>query len=673
MLRFGLKGKMLFVIISLLVVSFSIVAVAGYLQAKNIIVKQSESHLITKTDYMREKVTDFFNQRQIILANEANLISGALGASDGSLKSSLPSILATLKDEYGIIDIYVGYPDGSIDCGTGWVPDEPGWRADERPWYKAAMEANGEQVYTDVYIDSETKKPVVTISQAVKGNNGQDAVVAVDIGLAQLAELFSHEKIGETGYPFVLDKDGRFLIHPTYSFAEDLSTADTIFNVSNGSLKVTGEKLLSKTTEIVKGEFNGEIKIYYSENIKGTDFYLFSTLTEEDFTRDLNKMMLSVAVIFGVSIVLFIIFILIFIGRITKVIKNIAYEMKKMAEGNLNYTAQKVKRRDELGDLAKSINTMQHFIRNMIQAVIAETDNVNKALAISGDNISELSADLEEASSTVEQLSAGMEETASSTQEMSATTAEIENAIELVAKKAQEGAVSAGEISLKALKLKNDSVDRQNEATEAQLQIKAALNEALSESKQVEKIKELSEVILQISSKTNLLALNAAIEAARAGEAGRGFSVVAEEIRNLSESSKSTVNEIQETVNAVFGAVNKLVEASKEVLDYIETKVVEGYKESVEVGKNYEKDAEYVNELVTDLSATSEEVLASIKTISEVIEGISKASSEGAAGTSDIAGRVVNISERSNLIKAEISNVQSSADNLKNIVSRFKV
>ncbi|MHB8063697.1 MAG: methyl-accepting chemotaxis protein [Ruminiclostridium sp.] len=679
MFKFGLRGKMLFVIISLLIISFAVVAVASYVGAKDIITKQSETQLITKTDYMREKMINFFSQREMVLENETqyvveNTIEDNTMQQKQKMKDHLISLSTKLNDEYGIIDIYLGYPDGRIDSGLQWVPDDPNWKANEQPWYKAAVEAKGKLVYTDVYIDSETKKPAVTLSQVInKGEKGEYAVAALDIGLVQLEELFLKEQIGVSGYPFLLDKDGRFLIHPQYSFNDDILKADTILNVSGGSLKEIGNKLLSNNLGIIKGEFNGETKVYYSEPIQGTSFYLVSTLTEEDFIKDLNKLMIVIISILVCSVIFFVTFVFIFIGNITSTIRNIAEGMKQMATGNLTYIMKKINRKDELGTLVKSMDTMQNSVKGIIQAIILETDNVNKALTVSGKNISELTANLEDASVTVGQLSAGMDETAASTQEINATSLEIEAAVETIAEKAQEGAISASEISKKAIALKEGSILRQTEADETRLHIKKNMDEAIEKSKEVEKIKVLSDAILQISSQTNLLALNASIEAARAGEAGRGFSVVAEEIRNLAESSKSTVNEIHNTVKIVFEAVNNLAENSKEILVYIETKVVEGYKESVQVGGTYEKDAEYVDGLVTDLSATSEELLASIKTISEVMEDISSASNKGAVGTSDIAHKVSSITDRANEVKIEIAHVKQSADNLKNIISKFKV
>ncbi|WHH57571.1 methyl-accepting chemotaxis protein [Petroclostridium sp. X23] len=682
MKKIGLRGKMLLVIISLLIISFSVVTVVGYVQIKNNITKQSNSQVIIKTDYMREKLNNFFSQRQVVLQDKTRYVEDLLGKNiedqvldvKDDIKPYFMSALTMLKEEYGIIDVYIGYPDGSVDCGSGWIPDAPGWKANERPWYKAAVEANGKLVYTDIYIDSDTRKPVVTLSQVIrKGEGTEYGVLALDIGLTQLEELFLQEKIGETGYPFVLDKDGRFIIHPQYSYNEDISEADTILNISSGSLKGIGEKLLSKTSGIIKGNFNGVTKVYYSEYLENTGFYLVSTLTEEEFSKELNRLITIVAAILVSSILFFIIFIFIFIGRITSVIHNIAEGMKQIATGNLIYEMEKINRNDELGDLAKSMDTMQQSIKDIIRAIIHETDNVDKALRISNKRISELTENLEDASATVQQLSAGMEETASSTQQVSATAIEIETAVEIIAEKAQEGAMSASEISKKAVVLKDRSRELQVDADKTRVTIKSNMDEALIKAKEVERIKTLSDAILEISSKTNLLALNAAIESARAGKAGKGFGVVAEEIRKLAEDSKITVNEIHNTLNIVFEAVENLADIARQTVAYIETKVVDSYKESVRVGENYDKDAIYIDGLVADLSATSEELLASIKTVSEAMNEISKASNEGAEGSSSIAEKVLNIKEMADEVKNQADYVQQSADSLKDIILKFKV
>lgn len=329
--------------------------------------------------------------------------------------------------------------------------------------------------------------------------------------------------------------------------------------------------------------------------------------------------------------------------------------------------------KDELGDITQAVKHMQISIRDAIRSITVEAENVNEYIVVSNNNITGLAGELEEASATVEELSSGIEETASGTEEITAISAEIEASVKVVADKAESGSVSVSEIKNRAFELKNNSKKFYVEADEKCVKIKQTMDSALYKIKEVEKIKVLSDSILQISEQTSLLALNASIEAARAGEAGKGFSVVAEEIKKLSEQSREAVNDIQETVSIVFTSVNNLVNISKETLEYIETKVIDSYKKSVDVGVSYDNDAIYISSLVTELSAISEELLASIKTVSESITEISEASNEGANGTNNIAEKVSKIRDRASEVKDETYNIKESMENLKQLVLKFKV
>lgn len=410
-----------------------------------------------------------------------------------------------------------------------------------------------------------------------------------------------------------------------------------------------------------------------SKHLKDIGLYLVSSLTVDDFTKELRSLVTATAGIIGISVVFFVVFIVLFINNITRVISEIRKGMDQLANGNLDYKIPAFKRNDELGELSVSIEVMRNQMHEIIKSIIDETESVSNAINISNRSIRELSDNISSASASVEELSAGMEETAASTEQMNLTSLEIESAVETIAEKAQEGAISANEISKRASALKESSMALQVEADKARFTIKANMDKALEKVQLVEKINTLSEAILEIASQTNLLAFNAAIESARAGEAGRGFAVVADEIRRLAEDSKRTVGEIQTTVEEVHEAVQNLVETSKYTLSYIDTKVVESYKESVAVGENYDKDALYVNNLVIDLSATSQELLASIRTVGEAITEIAKASNSGAEETNTISQRIAGIMERAGEISSQVNQVKLSVDKLNNMVSRFKV
>ncbi|MHC6180867.1 methyl-accepting chemotaxis protein [Clostridium sp. JNZ X4-2] len=385
------------------------------------------------------------------------------------------------------------------------------------------------------------------------------------------------------------------------------------------------------------------------------------------------KAKLVMGVIFAIGFIIAVVIALFFSHMMVIQINDSIISLKEIAKGNLKIPPLKVNAEDEFGQLSNAINSMQDSVKGIIMAITDESKNINKALAISNDDIVDLAEKLEGISAAVQQVSAGIEQTSSSTEEINSSSSEFKNAVKSMADKSQKGAESADEISKKAVALKENSVALQADANETGASIKKIMDEALEKVKKVEKIRILLESISQISSQTNLLALNAAIESARAGEAGKGFSVVAEEIGKLAENSKETVKEIQSTINTVFEAVDSLSNASERTLDYIEAKVVKSYEESVLVGENYDKDALYINNLVRNLSSTSEELFASIKVMSEGIDEISRASSDGAKGTNDIADKVLKIKDRANQIKIEMDHVNQSSKYLKELVLKFNI
>lgn len=245
MKRFGLRFKMLIIITTFLLIAFGTVTISSYRDATKVVTNQIDQQLITKSDYLREKMQKYFESREVLLESASIYIENMVQLSNGKneLQDYLTSQLERFGEGQGIVDIYVGYPDGTIDCGTKWIPEDPSWKANERSWYIAAEAAKGEVAFTDIYMDVDTKMPVVTVAKAIYNSNNTIAgVIAIDVGLSRLDEIISSEVIGTSGYAFVLDQDGRFLIHPKYDFQEDLASADTIFNITNGSLKSIGEK-----------------------------------------------------------------------------------------------------------------------------------------------------------------------------------------------------------------------------------------------------------------------------------------------------------------------------------------------------------------------------------------------------------------------------------------------
>ena len=266
-----------------------------------------------------------------------------------------------------------------------------------------------------------------------------------------------------------------------------------------------------------------------------------------------------------------------------------------------------------------------------------------------------------------------MQETAAAAQQIATMSHEIETVSKSIAVRSQEGAEKAVSIHERAAKAKDETEQNQQKAKTIQSEISVRLKQALEDAKVVDQIELLAESIMEITAQTNLLALNASIEAARAGEAGKGFAVVADEIRNLAEQSKTTVENIQQVTQEVTGAVSQLSEDSGKLLEYVSEDVTENFDSFLTVASAYNEDAAYVDELVTDFSAISEELLASIDGVLESIESVSRSANEGATGTSDIAVKAANVAEKSSQVLDVIKNAGSTAEVLKEKVSKFIV
>ena len=229
---------------------------------------------------------------------------------------------------------------------------------------------------------------------------------------------------------------------------------------------------------------------------------------------------------------------------------------------------------------------------------------------------------------------------------MNATSGEIEDAIDSIANDSMQSAETAGEVSKRAENLKETAMDSQKRAQEIRTDVAVRLREAIEQSKAVENIRALSEAILSIASRTNLLALNAEIEASQAGSAGLGFSVVAGEIRSLAENSKQTANEIQNVTRLVVDSVQALSDSAEEVLEFLEEKVVKDYDMLLATGEQYNDDARMISEMVTNLSATTQQLYASIQTMSQAINDVASASEEGASETGVLANEAKEVARR---------------------------
>jgi len=384
-----------------------------------------------------------------------------------------------------------------------------------------------------------------------------------------------------------------------------------------------------------------------------------------------KEIITSIAVFSLVAIIIGIILAVLLVRGISKNIDKIQTSLREISAGDLTKTCD-VTSKDEIKEIADGLNSTVENIKAMIRNVRNEATNIEEVVDHVAENVDGLNASLEDVSASTEELSAGMEETAASAQEMTATAQEIEKTVESLAKSAQTGAIEVLKISKRAIDTKQTVNEAQRKTTEIFLGTKEELEIAIENSKVVNQISVLSDSIMQITAQTNLLALNAAIEAARAGEAGRGFSVVSEEIRKLAEQSKDTVIQIQDITVKVIGSVNALSDSSNKLLQFMSADVGDDYKTMLDVADKYNDDAKFVDDLVAEFSSASEEILASMQQVFITIDEVSKAAYEGAGGTTDIAQKATDITLKSNGILELAKKSKDSSEKLQEEISKFK-
>lgn len=545
----------------------------------------------------------------------------------------------------------------------------------EMSYFKKAIA--GEKNVSDPIVSKIDKSIIIVYAVPVKQEgNIIGALIAVRDG-SSLSDTTNKITFGKSGAAFMINKSGVTIAHKNKDLV--LSMDNDFENVKKDPKLESLVKLEKQMTEGKSGvgeyEYDGIVKYLGFAPVKGTDWSIAIAAPKSEVLSGLGTLkvfMFTAAFIFLLVGAAAAYIIALLISRPIILVTN---HLEKIAAGDFTQKVpeKSIRLQDEIGMLAKSLDITQETIRNVIKGVVEEAGNVNNAVIMTGKYISGLNSQIEDVSATTEELSAGMEETAASAEEMNATSVEIDRAVESIAAQAQDGASTAGEISTRAKNLKKSFMESQNSAYNIFIEVKDKLESALEESKAVDKINELADSILQITSQTNLLALNAAIEAARAGEAGRGFAVVADEIRKLAEDSKNTVNQIQEITRIVTVSVENLAVSSNSLLTFMSTDVDRDYKAMLEATDHYNNDAYTVDNLVGDFSATSEELAASIQNMVRAICEITSATNEGASGTSDIAQKTNAVVEMAGEVikQAEIS--EHSANRLLELVVNFKV
>lgn len=340
-------------------------------------------------------------------------------------------------------------------------------------------------------------------------------------------------------------------------------------------------------------------------------------------------------------------------------------------EGDLTERIE-AKTKDEVGQLVHGVNSFIEQLQGIMLTIKNESVHMNELVSNITSGINDSNESASNVSATMEELSASMEEVAATLDQITQGTQEVLQSAQGMSGKAENGADFVREMKDRARGVKTMATKSKDTTSQMIVDIRSLLEQAIENSRSVEKINELTGEILNISSQTNLLALNASIEAARAGEAGKGFAVVADEIRVLADNSRNTANNIQEISVLVTQAVEDLSKNADDMLQFIDGTVLLDYDKFVDAANQYDGDADNMDEILREFYESAQNLEPTMSSMTDGIDGINTAVDESAQGVTVAAQSTSQLVDALSMIKTEADSNKEISEQLQDEVKRFK-